>query len=75
MGLVDRAFLLSHPEFHQKDFELIKILWGNDYPLDFIFNTISVRIKGLINDKITKQKINTTEKCSNKKIWFIVPFI
>jgi len=29
--------LLSHPEFHQKNFEffIIKILLENDYPLDF----------------------------------------
>jgi len=76
MGLVDRTFLLSHPEFHQKSFELIiKILLENDYPLGFIFNTISSRIKGLINDKIIKQKINTAENGSNRKIWFTVPFI
>jgi len=73
--LVDRAFLLSHPEFHQKNFELIiKILLENDYPLDFIFNTISLRIKGLINDKIAKYKNNNVENCSDKKIWFTVPF-
>jgi len=76
IGLVDRAFLLSHPEFHQKNFEsIIKILLENDYPLDFIFNTISVRIKSLVNDKIAKYKNNNTENGSNKKIWFTVPFI
>jgi len=76
MGLVDRAFLLSHPEFHQKNFEfIIKILLENDYPLDFIFNTISSRIKGLINDKIAKYKNNNVENCSDKKIWFTVPFM
>jgi len=73
---VDRAFLLSHPEFHQKNFELIiKILLENDYPLSFIFNMISSRIKVLINDKIIKQKINTAENGSNRKIWFTIPFI
>jgi len=43
--------------------------------LGFIFNTISSRIKALINDKITKQKLNTTDNGSNKKIWFTVPYI
>jgi len=76
MGLVDRAFLFSHPEFHQKNFEfIIKILLENDYSLHFIFNTISSRIKGLINNKIVKYKNNNVENCSDKKIWFTVPFI
>jgi len=26
MGLVDRAFLLSHPEFHQANFELERMI-------------------------------------------------
>jgi len=76
MGLIDRTFLLLQPEFHQKNFKfIIKILLENDYPLDFIFNTISVRIKSLINDKTIKQKNNIVENCSDKKIWFNVPFI
>jgi len=75
MSLVDRAFLLSHPEFHQQNFELIvRILMENDYPLSFIFNAISSRIKGLIFDKITKHKFNA-ENGFDKKIWFTVPFI
>jgi len=48
MDLVDKAFLLSYPEFHQKNFELIiKILLKNDYPLGFMFNSIASRIKSL----------------------------
>jgi len=42
--------------------------------LDFIFNTISSRIKNLVNDKIVKYK-NNNENCSDKKIWFTVAFI
>jgi len=45
-----------------------------DYPLDLIFNTISLRIKSLVNDKIVRYK-NNNENCSDKKIWFTVPFI
>jgi len=76
-GLVDRAFLLSHPRFHQGNFELItKVLLENDYPLSFILNTISLRIKTLIKDRTMREKkSNTTEISSNKKIWFTVPFI
>jgi len=49
MSLVDKAFLLLHLEFYQKNFEfIIKIILENDYLLDFTFNTISVRIKSLI---------------------------
>jgi len=34
-GLVDRAILLSHPIFHQKNLEyVIKVLIDNSYPLD-----------------------------------------
>lgn len=34
VGLIG-AFLLSHPQFHQKNFYfIIKILLDNDYPLD-----------------------------------------
>jgi len=78
IGLVDRIFLLSHPEFHQKNLALIiKILLENDYPLEFIFNTIRSRIKSLINDKTMQQKNNNqkNELNNNKKIWFTVPYI
>jgi len=47
----------------------------NDYPLNFIFNIISSRIKSLINDKIVKHKNNDVENCSDKKNWFTIPFI
>lgn len=37
-GLTDRAFLLSHPRFHQKNMELVvNILLENGYPLNFTF--------------------------------------
>jgi len=41
--------MLSYPSFHQKNLELIvKILLENDYLLNFIFETISNRIRHLI---------------------------
>jgi len=77
IGLVDRIFLLSHPEFHQKNFSfIIRILLENDYPLKFIFNTIGTRVKSLIFGKTLQQNDNKdNELINNKKIWFTVPYI
>jgi len=37
-SLIDRVILLSHPEFHKDNFNLIiNILLDNDYPLNLIF--------------------------------------
>jgi len=48
-------FMLSHPFFHQKNLKLIvKILLENDYPLNFIFKTISNRIRHLITNSNNK---------------------
>jgi len=41
-GLIDRAFLLSHPSYHQKNIELvIELLLENGYPLNLIFEKIN----------------------------------
>jgi len=46
LNLVDRAFLLSHPHFHEKNFKfVISTLLNNDYSLKFIFRVMSDRIK------------------------------
>jgi len=40
-GMVDRVILISHPDFHKRNFDhIIKILLYNDYLLKFIFDTI-----------------------------------
>jgi len=62
-NLVDRALLLSHPIFHQKNLELIvEILLDNSYPIDIIFKYINLRIKKLFNIKLVvnlnKQHLN-----------------
>src|SRR5436190_8884249 len=50
IGLVDHAFLLSHPRYHQKNFDmLINILLTNGYPRDFIFSVIKSRLMKLLN--------------------------
>jgi len=69
---VDKAFLLSHPEFHQKNLEfVIKTLMNNDYPLNVIFKVMIDRVKCLINRKTLKlrQSLNGTTK------WFTIPYI
>jgi len=72
-GMMDRAVFLSHPKYHQKNFNLIvEILLLNDYPLKFIFDTINTRLKYLIS-KHTNQ---SNSKASNKpNRWFTIPFI
>jgi len=43
-GLIDRAFLLSHPKFHKKNIEMIiDLLLENGYPLKLIFEKIHNR--------------------------------
>ena len=72
IGLVDRILALSHPKFHEKNFlYIINLLLDNNYPLDFIFNTIRNRIKFHINKKDKSEKLNNNE---NTK-YFIIPYI
>jgi len=78
-NLVDRAFLLSHPDFQQKNIKLcIKLLLDNGYPLDLIFEKINKRLKKLItttnHNKITvNHNTDTTDK--EHKKYFIIPYI
>jgi len=52
-NLIDRAFLLSHPKFQQKNLEFtIELLLDNGYPLDLIFEKVNNRLKTLINKKV-----------------------
>jgi len=51
-SLIDRAFLLSHPSYHQKNVEMIvNLLLENGYPLNLIFEKINSRLKTLIYNK------------------------
>jgi len=61
LSAVDKAFLLLHPEFHQKNIEfVIKTLMNNDYPLNVIFKVMTDRVKCLINRKTLKQQETST---------------
>ncbi|KYN09399.1 hypothetical protein ALC57_18504 [Trachymyrmex cornetzi] len=81
VGLIDRVLLLSHPSYHQENFELIiKILLNNGYPLKLIFSEIKNRLS-----KKFKQwndlKITTTDNTivnnvdTNNHSYFTIPFI
>ncbi|XP_039311308.1 uncharacterized protein LOC120359073 [Solenopsis invicta] len=77
MGMVDRAFLLSDPKFHSKNIELIvNTLLTNNYPVEFIFETINSRLKSLINKKTINQiDENTDIDTNNRAPWFLLPYI
>jgi len=47
---------------------------SNGYPLNFIFDTISNRLKNLFNKKTKKQNSDNT-KDDGYKGWFLIPFI
>lgn len=74
IDLMDRAFLLSHPEFHVKNIKLIiGILLENGYPLKLIFNTINNRLSHLINisNNNNSRKPNKDENVS----YFTIPYL
>jgi len=73
-SLVDRAILLSHPNFQEKNLEyVIRVLIDNAYPLELIFNRINLRMKYFVNrDHIKKQKPNYQKE--DKKM-IVLPYI
>ena len=79
IGLIDRAFLLSHPRFHQDNLSrVINILLENSYPLDLIFQTLHKRIKKLTVSKfigcddMTEQANKFNER---ESLFFNVPYL
>ncbi|XP_029674258.1 uncharacterized protein LOC115242254 [Formica exsecta] len=79
MGLVDRAILLSHPRFQQKNLELvIKILLENGYPLSLIFKVLYRRLKKIFFNKrttITNECDSNGDDNDDRKMFFSIPFI
>ena len=78
-GLVDRALLLSHPKFHQKNLIfVVDILINNGYPIDFLFKHVNNRIKHLIHTKLNPSNTNllenTSDKSKNRK-FIAIPYI
>jgi len=75
MSMVDRAFLLSHPRFHQRNLKfIIETFLSNNYLLKFIFDTIHKRLKTLFSKRAKKQNADNSND-EEKKGWFIIPFI
>jgi len=81
-NLIDRAVLLSHPRYHQKNIELcIKLLLNNGYPLDLVFEKINKRIKTIFLSKVhsdmnnggSKNNVNTD--LETKKHYFVIPYV
>ncbi|KYN19346.1 hypothetical protein ALC57_08319 [Trachymyrmex cornetzi] len=81
VGLIARVLSLSHPIYHQANFELIiKILINNGYPLKLIFSEIKNRLSrnfkrwndhnNTIKDGST---VNNVDKINNS--FFTIPFI
>jgi len=64
-GLVDRAILLSHPIFQEKNLEyVIRVLIKNVYSIDLIFHKINHRIKEFSSRshlKKQEQNLNNNE--------------
>ncbi|XP_071653246.1 uncharacterized protein [Temnothorax longispinosus] len=73
IGLIDRAFLLSHPSLHAKNLRLvIEILLNNCYPLEFIFRILRDRLKFLFNrDSNTNVRQNEEEVAP----FFTLPYV
>jgi len=78
---IDRAFLLSHFRFHQKNIEfIIDLLLENGYLLNLIFEKINSRIKTHIYNKkkhisgFDKNNNNLNDNTNNKKI-IVFPYI
>jgi len=75
ISMIDRVFLLSHPRYHQKNFNfIIDTCLSNGYPLGFIFDTISSRLRNLFN-KRTKKQNTDDKKDDGYKGWFLIPYI
>ncbi|KAL6416525.1 hypothetical protein ACFW04_013388 [Cataglyphis niger] len=78
MGLIDRAFRLFHPQFHQKNFNfIINILLNNNYPLDFIFLTLHNRLKYLFNNhnKSNRNPSDEIEETIKKEKFFTILYL
>ncbi|XP_071573294.1 uncharacterized protein [Temnothorax nylanderi] len=72
ISLIDRVFRLLHPQFQQKNMELIvRILIKNCYPLEFIFKIMHERLKYLFGTLHEAEK----EKCVDKDIFFTIPYV
>jgi len=72
-GLIDRVIRLSHPRFHENNFDhIIKVLLDNGYPLDLIFSSIRRRLYTRSYGNRTKS--NEQEKRASIP-YFVIPYV
>jgi len=75
-GLVDRALLLSHPKFQEKNLKsAIEVLLDNCFPLPFIFSAINKRIKQLSYKENNSNKEDKNVKKPDKIEFFTIPYV
>jgi len=82
-NLIDRAMLLSHPDYHKKNIEnCIELLINNGYPLQLIFEQINKRLKKILWSKVHSDINNGTILIKNnaadvdiKKQFFVIPYV
>jgi len=75
MSMIDRAFLLSHPRYCMKNLNfIINTFLLNDFPLDFIFNTINLRLKTLFNKRTNMPANNVNNNNIEKINWFTISY-
>ena len=75
IGLFDRAFLLSHPDFHQKNLEfVIDCLLDNGYPLSFLFDVLRDRLLSLFT-KFGKSREIKNNPENDSTPYFCIPFV
>ncbi|KYN12186.1 hypothetical protein ALC57_15637, partial [Trachymyrmex cornetzi] len=77
ISLLDRILFLAHPEFHNKNIEMMIItLFDNGYPLNLIFNTINKRIKCLSRrKKVYNNSSQNSDNDNSINKYFTVPYI
>jgi len=72
-NMVDKILLLSHPEFHEKNFSfLINMLLNNNYPLDLIFSSIKKRLSTKFNQLNNQRDHDVSLKI--KENYFVIPY-
>jgi len=82
-NLIDRAVLLSHPEYHRKNIEIcIMLLINNGYPLELIFKQINKRLKMIFVNRLRSDINNETILVNNNdselernKRYFVIPYV
>lgn len=77
IGLTDKIFKLSHPRFHERNFKFIfDILLSNGYPANFIFTTVTHRVKSLLHNNIMSPSTSASPPSpSPAPSFFVIPYI